>query len=136
DMDLALFVYGSLMPGARNWKRYCEGHVAELHQARLRGRLYKLSDGYLAMTLDENGPWVRGWLLLLRCEATLHNIDRLEEFDPARPPENNVYLRVRANCFADDNSPQPAELGEAWTYIMSPAQLAREGAVEVSPKNE
>jgi len=136
DMDLALFVYGSLKPGQQNWKRYCEGHVAELQAARVRGNLYKCSDGYLAMGQPASPPgdsWIRGWRLVLHDEATLRNIDRLEGFDPGRPLASNVYLRVRTACFADDAAPAPAALGEAWTYIMTPAQLAHEGAVEISP---
>jgi len=29
DMDLALFVYGSLQPGGEYWPRFCEGRVVE-----------------------------------------------------------------------------------------------------------
>ncbi len=143
-MDLALFVYGSLMPGASNWKRYCEHRVAELQPARVRGRLYQLSDGYLALALPgapdsgletrnpkpEPLPWVRGWRLVLRSEAALREIDRLEDFDPARPLAENVYLRTRLECFAD-GAPPPASLGEAWVYTMTAARLAHEGAVEL-----
>lgn len=138
-MDLALFVYGSLMPGAANWQRYCEHRVAELHPARARGRLYQLSDGYLAMAQPETAgakretlPWVRGWLLVLRSEAALQDIDRLEDFDPARPLEENVYLRTRIECFADGAAANPASLGEAWVYTMTAARLAHEGAVELA----
>jgi gamma-glutamylcyclotransferase (GGCT)/AIG2-like uncharacterized protein YtfP len=76
EQDLALFVYGSLKPGESNWKRYCEGRVAELHPARVRGRLYQLSDGYLALTQPETHSWVRGWRLVLRSAEALREIDR------------------------------------------------------------
>ncbi len=138
--DLAIFVYGSLQPGESNWPRYCEGHVAERQRACIRGRLYRLSDGYLALgeletqnPKPETLPWVCGWRLVLRSEAALRNIDRLEEFDPAGPPEKNVYLRVRTTCFVDNGAAEPTPLGEVWTYTMTPAQLAKEGAVEVAP---
>ncbi|MGH8336121.1 MAG: gamma-glutamylcyclotransferase family protein, partial [Gammaproteobacteria bacterium] len=137
DMDLALFVYGSLKPGATNWKRYCEHHVAELQPARVRGRLYKFSDGYLALGEPagrRQDPWVRGWRLVLRSEEALWNIDRLEDYDSTKPLEENVYLRVRVACFDDEEkSTEPAPLGEAWVYTVTPARLAFEGAVEISP---
>ena len=135
-MDLALFVYGSLKPGEQNWKRFCEGRVAELQPARVRGHLYKCSDGYLAMgepAGQPGDPWVRGWRLVLHNETDLRNIDRLEGFDPDRPMESNVYLRMRVDCFADDAAATPASVGKAWVYTMTPAQLAHEGAVEISP---
>jgi len=133
--DLALFVYGSLQPGESYWTRYCEGRVVEQQRARVRGRLYRLSDGYLALREPAGlpqDPWIRGWRLVLRDETALHNIDRLEEFDPAGPPEKNVYLRVRTACFADDGAEKPMQLGEAWIYVMAPVQLEQFGARDVS----
>ncbi len=137
-MDLALFVYGSLMPGAANWRRYCEHRVAELAPARVRGRLYKLSDGYLALEQPpadpaalDSLPWVRGWRLVLHNAEVLRAIDRLEDFDPVRLVAENGYLRERIACFGDDAATAP--LGDAWVYTMTPARLAREGAVEMPP---
>jgi gamma-glutamylcyclotransferase (GGCT)/AIG2-like uncharacterized protein YtfP len=133
DMDLALFVYGSLMPGGRHWKRYCEHRVAELQPAQVRGRLYKLSDGYLALgepAGQAEDPWVRGWRLVLHSVGVLHSIDRLEDFAEGRASEENAYLRTRVACFAEDGQ---TVLGEAWVYTMTPTRLAFEGAVEAAP---
>ncbi len=136
-MDLALFVYGSLVPGGSNWKRFCEHRVAELIPARARGRVYKLSDGYLAMgepAGQVGDPWVRGWRLVLHQEEVLRAIDRLEGYDPRLPADENTYLRTRVACFADDPKTENTEaLGEAWVYTMTPARRALEGAVEVPP---
>lgn len=132
EMDLALFVYGSLIPGGAYWKRYCEQYVVEQQPAQVRGRLYQLSDGYLALgepagQLDD--PWVRGWRLVLRNTEALTNIDRLEDFAEGRPLEENAYLRVRVSCFGKDGA---TALGQAWIYTMTPTRLAFEGAVAVA----
>lgn len=132
NVDLAVFVYGSLVPRGSNWARFCEGRVAESTPARVRGRAYQLHDGYLALATEgEDLRWIRGWRLVLRDDAVLQNFDRLEGFEAARSPEQNDYQRVRAACFADDDSAASASLGEAWVYVMTPAQLARAGAVEI-----
>jgi gamma-glutamylcyclotransferase (GGCT)/AIG2-like uncharacterized protein YtfP len=132
DSSLAVFVYGSLVPGGSNWARFCEGRVADSKPVRVRGRVYQLRDGYLALAMEgEDLRWIRGWRLVLRNAAVLQNFDRLEGFEAARPSEQNDYQRVRAACFTDDDSAAPAALGEAWVYVMTPAQLARAGAVEI-----
>jgi len=132
DAKLAVFVYGSLVPGGSYWGRYCEGKVVAKERARVRGRIYQGRDGYLALAIDGDGlRWIRGWRLILRDETCLQNFDRLEGFDAARPAEQNDYQRVRTACFADDKAAAPAPLGEAWVYIMTPAQFTRAGALEI-----
>ena len=96
------------------------------------GRMYQARDGYLALTIVGEGRWwISGWRLELREEAHLMDFDGLEGFDPRRRPEQNEYERVRMECLADDGSAAPTSQGEAWVYVMTPAQLARAGAVEI-----
>ena len=123
-------MYGSLVPGGSYWARYCEGKVATQARARVLGRIYQTRDGYLALAFASGGTrWIGGWRLVLRDEAALMDIDRLEGYEAAHAPEQNEYERVRVECFADDEPVAP--MGSAWVYIMTPAQLARAGAVEI-----
>jgi gamma-glutamylcyclotransferase (GGCT)/AIG2-like uncharacterized protein YtfP len=132
DVDLAVFVYGSLVPGGSYWARFCEGKVVASQRARVRGRMYQQRDGYLALAIEGEGlRWIEGWRLVLRDETVLQNFDQLEGFESARPSAQNDYQRVRTACFAEDDSAAPASLGEVWVYVMTPAQLARAGAVEI-----
>ncbi len=120
------------MPGGSYWARYCEGKVTAQQRARVRGRIFRGQDGYLALATDTEQPrWIPGWVLTLRDEAALRDFDLLENFDAARPPAHNDYQRERIEYFADDDSPAPTALGEAWVYVMTSAQLARAGADEI-----
>jgi gamma-glutamylcyclotransferase (GGCT)/AIG2-like uncharacterized protein YtfP len=130
--DLHVFVYGSLMPGGSYWARYCAGKVTAQQRARVHGRIFCGHDGYLALTTAiDDLRWVPGWVLTLRDESVLRDFDQLEDFDAGRAPEQNDYQRVRVNYFADDDSPAPTALGEAWAYVMTETQLARAGAMEI-----
>ncbi len=133
ENDLAVFVYGSLQPGGRNWARYCEGKVVTQQPAQVRGKLYRLRDPYPAVVLDAS-KWVQGWRLVLRDADALRWFDELENFDAARPPGQNEYQRVRTECFAGaENGAAPTtSLGEAWIYIMTPERIAAEGGLEIA----
>jgi len=131
ETDLAVFVYGSLQPGGRNWARYCEGNVVSQQRARVKGRLFRLRDSFPAVVLD-NRFWTHGWRLVLRDVDALHGFDELENFDPARQPEQNEYQRVMAECFDETkNSPVEIPLGKIWVYVMAPERIATEGGEEI-----
>jgi gamma-glutamylcyclotransferase (GGCT)/AIG2-like uncharacterized protein YtfP len=131
ETDLAVFVYGSLQPGGRNWARYCEGKVVAQQRARVRGKLYRLRDPFPAVLLDDN-QWTHGWQLVLRDADALRWFDELENFVATRPPEQNEYQRVRTACFAEtENDTGSTSLGEAWIYIMTPERIAAENGVEI-----
>ena len=51
--ELAVFVYGTLMPGGRAWAERCEGRVVGMRRARVRGRLFDLRlAGYPAVAWE------------------------------------------------------------------------------------
>jgi gamma-glutamylcyclotransferase (GGCT)/AIG2-like uncharacterized protein YtfP len=132
NSDLAVFVYGSLQPGGRNWARYCEGKVVAQQRACVKGKLFRLRDPFPAVVLDDKF-WTQGWLLVLRDADTLRWFDELENFDAARSPEQNEYQRVRTECFAESNNETSAlSLGEVWIYVMTPERIAAERGVEIA----
>jgi gamma-glutamylcyclotransferase (GGCT)/AIG2-like uncharacterized protein YtfP len=132
----AVFVYGTLQPEQRYWKKYCAGKVLRACPARVRGQLFDLKKvNYPALLLDassaarwrakeETNPWVSGWLLVLRDAATLRDLDRLEDYDARRPSSKNEYTRVRVRCYAGAR-----RLNDAWTYVMAPEKIAALGGV-------
>ena len=118
--DLAVFVYGTLMPGERSWAEHCEGRVVEMKRARVRGRLYDLkAAGYPAMAMEEGNSkfkiedskmmgeagdgWVKGWWLRLKDEAALRGLDAWEGYEAGRLYSENEYERVRVECWGEEN---------------------------------
>jgi len=148
--DLAVFVYGSLQPGGRNWARYCEGKVVEMKPARVKGRLYRLGDGFPGLVVEEAGSremqnakcktqngqldtlkWVKGWWMQLKDEEALAGFDQLENYQKGRVPEENDYQRIRVMCYAEKGGKGLEPLAEAWTYVMTPERVDLDGGVEV-----
>lgn len=109
---LRVFVYGTLKPEEANFKRYCEGKVSDITPAYTYGHLYALKVGYPGMTRGD--AQVRGVLLTLADEGVLSAIDDLEDYDPNRPPEENMYQREWITIY----SLAGESLGEAWGYRM------------------
>jgi len=120
-----VFVYGTLKPGFRFWPEFCEGRVARPPiPAKIEGRLYDLGVGYPGLTRAEPG-WVHGYILSFPSEADLARVDGLEGYDPAGPPEENEYARLRVPCY----EPEGAPLGEVWAYEMERGKIAAFGGV-------
>jgi gamma-glutamylcyclotransferase (GGCT)/AIG2-like uncharacterized protein YtfP len=113
-----LFVYGTLKPGERAFDRFCRPYAIAVEPAQVRGRLYHLSPGYPAMTLEPGG-WVRGVVLRFQSEMPLTPIDRFEDYDPERP-DRSEYSRLQLPTYSLDEQP----LGVAWVYVMQPARVA------------
>jgi gamma-glutamylcyclotransferase (GGCT)/AIG2-like uncharacterized protein YtfP len=155
--DLAVFVYGTLMPGERSWAEHCEGRVVEMKRARVRGRLYDLkAAGYPAMAMEEGNSkfkiedskmmseagdgWVKGWWLRLKDEAALRGLDAWEGYEEGRLYSENEYERVRVECWGEEKKDFTTELaenrsgeslGEAWVYVMGVEKIAALEGVEV-----
>ena len=108
---MQVFVYGTLKPGERSCKIYCEPYLVNYRQATAPGRLYHLPVGYPAMTLE--GGWVRGVLLTFDDDRVLKPMDELEEYDPNRP-QDSAYWRIRHSIYTPTGEP----LTEAWLYVM------------------
>lgn len=110
---LHVFVYGTLKPGECNYDRYCAANIVKAQEALVYGQLFDLPFGYPAMTVGE-AP-VYGFVLLFADQATLTQLDELEDYDPHRPVDQNEYVRTEIETFSLDRHP----LGSAWVYLMS-----------------
>jgi len=120
---IKVFVYGTLKPGEANYKRYCAGQVAAETSAIAYGQLFALPAGYPAMTPGDNV--VQGFLLEFTNPAILTILDRLEDYDPNRPSNQNLYDRQEIQVFTPDKEP----LGTAWVYLMTVEQAHHYGGV-------
>ena len=76
----SLFVYGTLLPGLKNYKRFIEPHEHKIYQARLKGVMYLVpGDGY-PVILDGEGE-VKGVLFEARdLKFILPEIDDIEKY--------------------------------------------------------
>lgn len=112
----SLFVYGTLKPGERAFKRLCQPYVVTMQDAIAPGRLYHLPVGYPALTLEAG--WVRGVLLTLASASVLSALDAFEDYDPQKP-ETSEYQRQQHPIY----TPNHSSLGSAWVYVMSQARV-------------
>lgn len=126
DKLLSVFVYGTLKPGEENYPRYCQDKVVQVVEAIAFGTLYDLPMGYPAMTMGTSP--VHGYLLTFADFSVLHELDRLEDYDPTRPPDANEYSRDEIEVFSSDQR----SLGVAWVYRMSPVQALQMGGTVVA----
>lgn len=121
---LKVFVYGTLKPGECNYPRYCEGKVVDSCPAIARGKLFHLRyRGYPAMMVGEGQ--VQGILLTFADSTVLNDLDRLEDYQPQRPPAQNEYQRQQVEIFHSDWQ----SLGWAWAYFMLPDRVQTLGGM-------
>lgn len=75
-----LFVYGTLLPGLDNYKRFIEKHKPKVYRARAKGIMYYLpGDGY-PVVLEGEGE-VKGVVFETRhLSVALSEIDEIEKF--------------------------------------------------------
>lgn len=75
-----LFVYGTLLPGLKNYKRFLEPYNPKVYEARTRGVMYIVpSDGYPVILDGENE--IKGVLYETRdLKVILPEIDDIEKF--------------------------------------------------------
>lgn len=121
--EIRIFVYGTLKPGHKNYRRYCLGKVVEEIKAIAFGQLFALSAGYPAMTLGDRQ--IQGFLLTFENPTILEHLDRLEGFDPKRPSLQNEYQRQEIEIYNPIGQP----LGSAWVYLMTPKQVSQKGGL-------
>ncbi|HEY9811778.1 MAG TPA: gamma-glutamylcyclotransferase [Halomicronema sp.] len=136
---LKVFVYGTLKPGEYNYLRFCTGSIVSFQPAITRGKLYSLRVGYPGM-VEENGL-VQGFLLCFKDDAVLEDLDKLEEYNPNRPADQNEYERKQVEIFTSPTSPPPTtatfdeviagcqSLGKVWTYFMTKEKVKELGGV-------
>lgn len=104
---VALFVYGTLMPGQREAHRL--GPVAKVCAAQRRGRLYHLPAGYPALVEDPDGGVVRGLYVELVEPERLTALDAYE---------GALYARVRGEVVLDGGG-----VASAWCWCVRAANL-------------
>jgi gamma-glutamylcyclotransferase (GGCT)/AIG2-like uncharacterized protein YtfP len=122
DEEVRVFVYGTLKPGEENYEAYCKNHC-QAQEAIVLGQLYDLPLGYPALTAGETP--IYGFLLSFADSGILTVLDELEDYNPARPPHQNEYFRIKTEAFSLTGE----SVGWAWTYCMEPAQVQRLGGV-------
>lgn len=119
-MQLPLFVYGTLMPGERNWP-LLEEHCTAHERATIEGwQLWHLDAGnYPAITPGDGA--VEGALIQIteaRWASVLATLDRLEDYTP-EAPDRSLYLRERSRAILQDGSPR-----DVWLYVWNPTRRA------------
>jgi gamma-glutamylcyclotransferase (GGCT)/AIG2-like uncharacterized protein YtfP len=110
---IKVFVYGTLKPGGKYYKIYCEGKIVQEVKCWVKGRLFALPLGYPAMTKGDNQ--VFGYLLTFALVKDLANLDKLEGYSGIPNSPLNEYDREEIVVYDEANCP----LGEAWTYFMT-----------------
>ena len=121
--DCRVFTYGTLQPGEHYYPVYCAGIVRHAQPAIAYGRLYDLPLGYPAL-IPGDRP-VQGTLLIFPNADILPALDELEDYDPARSPQENEYIRRETPIFDQDLNP----LGHAWSYWMTAARVQEFGGI-------
>ncbi len=121
-----LFVYGTLRPGGRYYRKLCAARTPRALPAYVRGRLYHLAAGYPALAPGDQ--WVRGDILSFDDNTLLRDIDALEEYDPAGPPHANVYHRTPVDAYDAD----ARLIATVDTYRMPMTTIERMGGVWIS----
>ena len=110
-----LFVYGTLKPGHAN-AHLLEAIGGTWQAATVRGTLrpagWAAAQGYPALTLDERGAEVRGFVF--SSDRLAQHWERLDAF------EGEDYERVQAQAKLDDG-----RTIEAWIYTASPSNPIR-----------
>jgi gamma-glutamylcyclotransferase (GGCT)/AIG2-like uncharacterized protein YtfP len=132
--ELAVFVYGTLKPGGRYHRRYCQSYLREALPAQVRGRLYDFPQlGYPAMTAGDD--WVKGYLLLFgqgaACQDILRRLDALEGYVEGNAAAND-YQRCWVPLYDLCDEPDPLRCQpwrSAWVYCMSARQVEQQGGV-------
>lgn len=120
--EVRVFVYGTLKPGEENYDSYCK-HCCEAQETMVLGNLYDLPFGYPALTAGSLP--VYGFLLSFANPNTLATLDELEDYNPARPLDQNEYFRIKTEVF----SLTLQSRGWAWIYCMELARVRRMGGV-------
>jgi gamma-glutamylcyclotransferase (GGCT)/AIG2-like uncharacterized protein YtfP len=124
--NIKVFVYGTLKPSEANYQQYCAGKVIQEIRAYTWGQLFDLPLGYPAMT--EGNSQVEGFLLTFASSLILESLDKLEDYQPQRSPQENEYDRrlIPIYCLAGES------LGQAWGYLMSRERVKQLGGISLN----
>ncbi|HHP7232149.1 MAG TPA: gamma-glutamylcyclotransferase [Xenococcaceae cyanobacterium] len=124
---IPIFVYGTLKPGEKNYRYYCEGKTLTEIPAYTWGQLYHLPAlGYPGMT--KGNSKVQGWLLIFEDEQILASLDLLESYQEERSPFLNEYNRQQVPIYSLAGD----FLRQAWCYVMSFTKVQQQQGILVS----
>lgn len=121
-----VFVYGTLMKGFWNYKRYLEGRISRITPGRTHGLLYHLPEGYPALL--EGNSIVEGEIMEPVDENLLKSLDRLEGY--SKWSNNNLYIREVRNILTEDG-----EEVSCWIYIYTAERYAKKNGIPVPSGN-
>ena len=105
---MKIFVYGTLMTGFENYKKYLDGNICSIEHGITRGRLYHLPEGYPALV--DGQDIIKGEIIEIKESKILEDIDFLEEYKGEG--EENLYNRVEVKVKSEEG-----EDFLCWTYF-------------------
>ncbi|MEG2353639.1 MAG: gamma-glutamylcyclotransferase family protein [Clostridium sp.] len=111
DKERKIFVYGSLMEGFFNHKKYLEGKTLSLEKGTIKGRLYDMPHkGYPAVLQGDDV--IYGELFTIRdFKSNLESMDKMEHYYGLDNPKNE-YNRIIVPVTLDSG-----EIEEAYMYF-------------------
>lgn len=110
---IKVFVYGTLKPGGKYYKIFCEGKTIEEQECWAKGRLFALPIGYPAMIAGNDQ--VYGYLLSFASFKDLENLDKLEGYSGIPNSPLNEYDRAKIVVYDKANQ----VIDEVWSYFMT-----------------
>jgi len=122
-----VFVYGTLMKGFRNYKRYLEGRVNRIIPGKTYGLLYHLPEGYPALL--PGYEMIAGEIVAPVDDNLLKSLDRLEGYY-GKESRRNLYVRELRSIFTEDGE----EL-DCWIYIYTNEKHAKKNGILVPGGN-
>lgn len=120
---MRIFVYGTLKPGEKYFRPYCDGKIVAAEYAYILGQLFALPFGYPAAISGSDR--IGGYLLTFADEAVLSALDELEGYDPNGPADANEYRRDRISVYRFSGG----VLAEAWAYFMTASRVHSVGGI-------
>ena len=123
-----LFIYGTLLPGLTNYKRFIEPYKSKTFQARAKGTMYHLPDDGYPVVLAGEGQ-VKGVLYETRdLHIILPEVDEIEKFTGVE--SQNLLIRE----IVDVENLDTGETVKAHMYLWPPeqAQWLKENAEVVA----
>lgn len=130
-MQVKVFVYGTLKPGERYHRAYCDEFLVDAIPAIAQGHLYHLPAPHNYPAMTEGKGNVLGYLLRFSSEKVLIRLDDLEDYDPQRPPSQNLYDRRWIEIVDHTGN----DLGQAWGYMMAEATVRQFQGIPVESGN-
>ncbi|HHY64567.1 MAG TPA: gamma-glutamylcyclotransferase [Clostridiaceae bacterium] len=121
-----VFVYGTLMEGFRNYKKFLKGRINRIIPGKTHGLLYHLPEGYPALL--EGKEAVEGEIMEPVDEKLLKALDRLEGYSEGR--SGNLYVRVARNIMTVKGEEIPC-----WVYFYENERHAKEKGILVPGGN-